>query len=571
MTTFATELAAVSRIPNTLCVATLDRCANTCGSSPCTATGAKCYNTYFTCKDKAHFVKTTMDYEYTSVKSPLPFPGPRPYISDVKYIPTEIKDNLTISGRVSITLRDEPELTDIGLDPHYSTRATIQGTYAKKLVARNPNYKGRPVKIYNGFYGLTKGDFVQRFDGIIDNITIKRGGWVIELADLLKKLADINIPAKSTIKLAADIDAAQVQLSLTDATDLDAANGYVRIGDEIIFYATKVGNQLWGCTRGCFSTTADTHSQNDKVQKCRYYAPQSAYDLLLAMLEDDAGIAAGAIDTAAFALWKAFDADMPYFSAIISEPIKLSKLFFEIIDLIDCKCWVGEDLKVTIRKNLPNYPGRTYQTFTDADNIIPDSISVDLNAKSRVSRISIYWNKTAIGKDDEISSYSCLDVFTDLEGEGENLYNESVEKNVYCRWLRLDYMDEDLITAYIRRVGRRMLRLCKNPLAIISFDVELKDSGVKTGDMVKITTSALNEADGSPLTDAVFQIVRREEKGNRVSLKAQQFPKQKIFYIQSATGAVDYTSATDAQKEYGFICRAVTKQMSNGDEGYYIY
>jgi hypothetical protein len=571
MTTYATELGAVSRYPNTLCIATLDRCANTCGSSPCTATGTKCWNTYFTCKDKAHFSKTTMDYEYTSVKSPLPFPGPRPYIDDVKYIPTEIKDNLTISGRVNITLRDEPELTDIGLDPYYSTRSTIQGTYAKKLVARNPNYKGRPVKIYNGFYGLAKGDFVQRFDGIIDNITIKRGGWVIEVADLLKKLADIDIPAKSTIKLAAAIDATQVQLSLTDATDLDASNGYVRIGDEIIFYLLKTGNQLSGCIRGCFSTTAEAHNQNDKVQKCRYYAPQSAYDILTTMLQTDAGIAAGSIDSTAFALWKAFDADMPYFSAIISEPIKLSKLFFEIIDLIDCKCWVGEDLKITIRKNLPNYPGRTYQTFTDADNIIANSISVDLNAKSRVSRISIYWNKTAIGKDDEISSYNCLDVFTDVEGEGANLYNESVEKKVYCRWLRLDYMDEDLVIAYMRRVGARMLRLCKNPLPIITFDVELKDSGVKTGDMVKITTSALCEADGSDVTNAVFQIVRREEKGNRISLKAQKFPKQKIFFIQSAAGAVDYTSATDAQKEYGFICSATTKQMSNGDEGYYLY
>ena len=191
--------------------------------------------------------------------------------------------------------------TDIGIDPYVSMRASVQGSFWRKLIARNPNYAGRRIRLYHGFYGLDAADFEQKFEGNIDSITIKEGGRVIvECVDLLKKLSKIEIPPKLNIKLAAAMTAGQTTISVSDGTDLDAADGYIRIGDEVVLYTAKTGNQLTGCTRGCFGTTAATHSQNDKIQKCRYYEPQSPYDILVDMLKTDAGIDPSYVNDAAY-------------------------------------------------------------------------------------------------------------------------------------------------------------------------------------------------------------------------------------------------------------------------------
>ncbi len=565
-------LAALSRYPVTYVVITLDFCNNTFGSSPCTATGAKCYNTYATCKDRANYSKGSKDYEFTSYNAPLPFMmGERPYIVSVKYLPTEIKTSLTISGRASITFQDEPD-TDVGIDPYVSSRSSVQGSFWKKFIARNPNYAGRRIRIYQGFHGLAKNEFEQKMEGVIDNISIKNDGKVVvELADILKTLSTIEIPPKTSIKLAADITDAQTSITLTgdDISMLDASDGYVRIGDEIIFYTTLSAGEITGCTRGYFGTTKSSHNKNDKVQKVRYYEPQSPYDILKTMLLTDAEIDASFVNSTAFTDLKTLDISMVNFSGIISEPTKLNTLYFEIIDLIDCKSWQGEDLKITIKKNLPNYPGRNYQVFTLDENIIAGSDNVDLNKESRKSRISIYWDKTAIGKVDEVASYSKLDIAVDAEGEGANMYNSSEEKTIYCRWLRSDYMDEDFVTQYIANLTKRMLRLLKNPMPIYSFSVELKDSDVKTGNFIRVSTDKILDVDGNPLSRHVFQVIKREAKGNKIELKALEYTKRKLFFIGPNT-LHDYTSATEAEKEHGYITDENGK-MSDMDDGYFIY
>ncbi len=581
---------ALSRYPIDMAVITLDYCNNTIGVSPCAAMDwcgkpglycglstaycggiqIRCYNTYATCKDKPHYSKGTKDYMFTSNNAPLPFKeGERPYIKDIKHLPTEIKTSLTVAGRVNVTLYDEPD-TDVGVDPYLSTRDSVQGSFLRKLIARNPNYAGRPLKLYRGFYGLGRSDFEQTFAGVIDTINIKENGTVvIEGADLLKTLSKIEIPPKLNIRLSAAMTSSQDVISVSDGTDLDAADGYIRIGDEVIYYATKTGNQLTGCVRGCFGTEAADHTQNDKIQKCRYYEPQSPYDILVDMLIIDAGIDPLYVNDSAYTALKAIDVSMVDFSALISEPTKLDTLYYEIIDLIDCKSWMGEDLKITIAKNLPNYPGRTYQVFTDAENIIAESDSIDLNATSRKSRVSIYWDKSLTGKLDEVSSYARLDVAVDADGESVNMYNESLEKKIMCRWLRSDYMDEDYVIRYVANLSKRILRLLKNPQPIYTFAVELKDSQVKTGDFVRITTDKILDVDGTPLSRHVYQIIKREPKGNKLILKAMQYPKRKLFFIGANT-MPDFTSATEAEREAGFLTDA-NGQMSDWSEGYVLY
>jgi len=587
--TYEEYLSQISRYPINMVIITLDYCQNTIGISPCQAmdfcgkTGLycglstaycggiqiRCYNTYTTCKDKKNFSKGSKDYIFTSNNAPLPFKqNERPYIKTIDYLSTEIKTSLTVSGKVKVTFIDEPD-TDVGIDPYLSTRTSVTGSFFKKLIARNPNYAGRRIRVFHGFYGLSISEFQQKFEGIIDTISIKENGTVIiEAADLLKKIANIEIPEKLNIKLSESINDTQTIISVTDASDLDAS-GYIRIDDEVIYYGSINGNQLESCIRGCFNTSPATHNKNDKVQKCRYYEPKSPYDILIEMLENDAGIDATFINKDAFNALKNLDISMVNFSALLTEPVKLNNLYFEIIDLIDCRSWMAEDLQITIAKNLPNYPCREYYVYTDDENIIANSDSIDLNASSRKSRVSIYWDKIATGKDDEVSSYAKLDIAIDADGESENMYDEVIEKKIFCRWLRTDYMDENLISRYVANLSKRVLRLLKNPQPIYTFAVELKDSQVKTGDFVRITTDKILDVYGAPLSRHVYQIIKREQKGNRIILKALQYPGQKICFIGPNT-LPEYSDADEAEKEYGFISNSEYR-MNDNSYGYYIY
>lgn len=563
------QLSSISRTPITLVVITLDFCGRTFGVSPCLATGTPCYNTFPTCKYKSAYLKTTKDYKFTSANAPLPFKGnERPYLKSVRYLPTEIKDNLTINARVSLEFYDEPD-TDVGIDPYVSQRQSVQGTFWKKLLARNRNYKGREVKIYEGFLGLNENEFQQKWIGIIDNISI--GDSVkIETKDLLKKLSDIEVPPKLDIKLVVNINETATEVTLTTVDGLDSPTGYIRLKDEIIYYTGVNANtkQLTGLQRGYFGTVATSHNANDKVQKVRYYAPANPFDILEEMLLSDAGISTSYVDTTAFDYWRDWPGNEINFSAIISEPTKLDKLYFEIVDLIDCKSWIGEDLKITIRRNMPNEPDRPYFVITDTANIIHDSASVDLNEKSRFTRILLYWDKTVLGKIDDVNAYKRLDVAIDADAESVNEYNEVVEKKIFCRWLRGGYIQEELLSQFVKNTITRQLFRQRNAQPLITIDVELKDSDIKTGSYCKVTTDELLNIDGTELNNRIFQVVKRDFKGSKINLRLLKVPSERFCFI-APNNTPDYDSADDAQREYGFITD--NNGLINGESGYYIW
>ena len=568
--TYNDYLNSISRTPVTLVVMSLDCCGRTFGNSPCLATGEPCYNTYPTCKSKLNYLKQSKDYKFTSADAPLPFKtNERPYLKSVKYLPCEIKDNLTITARVTAEFYDEPD-TDIGIDPYVSQRSSIQGTFFKKLIARGTNYKGRQVKIYEGFLGLTESEFQPKWIGKIENITLGKDTVKIEVIDLLKALANIEIPPKLDIKNLNEIDAAVTTITLTTVTGLDSPSGYVRIQDEIIYYTgVDTGtNQITGCTRGYFSTTAAAHKANDKVQKVRYYPPANPFDILKGMLQTDAGIDSSYIDTTAFDYWRDWPGGEVDISAIVSEPTKLDKLYFEIIDLLDCKSWIGEDLKITIRRNIPNEPGRSYFTITDEANIIHDSASVDLNEKSRLTRILFYWDKTTLGKIDEVKEYNRLDIAIDADAENAIEYAETIEKKIFCRWLRSGYMQEEPLMQFIKNNITRQLFRQRNAQPIITLNVELKDSGIKTGSYCRISTDEIANSDGSPLANEIFQVVKRDFKGSRINLRVLKLPSERWCFI-APNDTPAYDSASNAEREYGFITDS--SGLINDKPGYHIW
>ncbi|TSA00679.1 MAG: hypothetical protein D4R80_00670 [Deltaproteobacteria bacterium] len=95
----------------------LDYCGNVFGTAPCLATGTPCFNTWKTCKYLSAFDNIGKTYKYSEVDAALPFKGVRPYVKSVKLLPTEIKTNLTVNARVSVTMVDEMD-QDVDTDPY---------------------------------------------------------------------------------------------------------------------------------------------------------------------------------------------------------------------------------------------------------------------------------------------------------------------------------------------------------------------------------------------------------------------------------------------------------------------
>ena len=109
-------------------------------------------------------------------------------------------------------------------------------------------------------------------------------GGTLDIINNIQKYADIDYYEKNLLKqndiLDISISASDTTIQLKDASSFPKKNGYVRIDDEIIFYASRTDTALQECSRGVsgnttlgdlyntsnfVSTTAVSHNAGQKV------------------------------------------------------------------------------------------------------------------------------------------------------------------------------------------------------------------------------------------------------------------------------------------------------------------
>ena len=574
---FADSQAALSHTPIVLVKMTLDLCDRIFGTSPCLATGTKCYNTRQTCKYTTAFLNTAGKvYKFTSADAPAPFhAGERPYVLGVSNLPTEINDERTVAGRVTIEFADEPD-DDVLIDPYLSSRSSVQGTFWKKLLARNPNFKGRLVEIWEGYAGLAEVDYVQRFKGKIQDISLGKGTVSMEIGDSIVDLSAKFIPAKVDIKLRLAATISQDFLDLDSVAAIPPAPNWVCVDKEIIGYTAinTAGTQLTGCIRGQGGTVAATHSAGGKVGLVRYFAPDRATDQIGYILGLDLHLfPLSDFSIGLFTLWNQPDLHLPNTEAWITKPTKASDLIFELLELADAYMWVGEGLKLTFARRTGNGGGRTYYTLTDAQSIISGSTSAELDDTARITRVVLYWDKNPVATEDEdVAEYSRLDIAVDLDLEGASWYNEQKPRTIFSRWIRSTAQtDVDAYALLVRNMCLRILSRQKAAREVLTLEVTKKDSGLLTGDFAKISTDELLDINGNSLSSSRFQVMKREDLGDTVRLVVKGLSKKKLCIIGSGS-LPDYTAANADQREYGYISSGppAEGQMSNADDGYYI-
>lgn len=586
---------------------TLPWCNNAFGVAPCTATGAACYNTYHTCKDRANFAAGSKTYSFCSSNCPPPFPGPLPYVDMVTYLPTEIVDNLTKTGRVKVDFSDEPA-SDVGIDPYVLTRSYMSGgaafawldqlgnldgiadfdtvgtsatayrglheppgTFFKRFVARNPNYKGAVMEIFEGDIADAEEDYVQTAHILLETGAISPGKFTFESIDLLAGLGELEIPRKVDLKLLVALTATSPELYLNPTVDAAslAASGYLRIDDEIIGYTAYDATQrrVSGLTRGAFGTVADAHTAAVAVQPCRYFAPNNPFQHLLDMLFNDAGYALDLVDWPGFLYWSSWPGGEVNMSALFSEPTKLSKVYMGLVDLLDCKSWVGEDLKITIARNIANAPGRAYVALSDAESVIKNSASVELNEVSRKTRAAVYWEKSVLGRADDTASYSRIDIGVNADAETE--YGDTVQETLFTPWLTAAGIQEETMAAYISDLLLRRMFSRRDAAPVIKIALDTKDAARKVGEFVTFTTDELCNPDGTPVSTR-FQIVKRDMRPTKLEVKLQRMPARRCCFFAPET-ALDYVTATAEEREYGGFFSDDQGKMPNGDDGFFFY
>lgn len=557
-------------IVNHLIELDLDTCANTFGTAPCAATNAtgyECYNTKRTCQDEANFDRSTTTITLSESLNSV-YEGAIPCVEEIEFAPTEInpKEGLDYLGKVTIKVKDFRH-HDRGLDPYVDTRpyiATDQGTFWGKLLARNPHYFGRVLRVKQ----IVDGSVTQTYTFVLESISPpdRRGLVKIVAKDPLFLAGGdkAKAPLASSGILAADISDTDTSLTLDDAANYPAA-GTVRIGNEVIEYTGKSTDTLTGLTRGQWGTEAADHREDDNVQLCITYVNEPLIDVVNDLITNYTAIDSSFIP---YTDWQTEESDwlaVYTLNNVISEPTDVLDLLTQIqIETGTVIWWDQEDQEIKLKAAVPRTQNQSIETLTDARHLM-GNIEVKDEIDERISQVWIYYGIQDYTGRDEAKNFSNLEIRANLGAESAAEYGTGKVDVIYSRWLTG--------LAQTGQVASRKLARYQDPPKMISFSLDSKDSALRTGDHFYLQTAAIQSKTGAPLEVEMQMLsMRYFSKSLSFSCKAQTFNYllNEIYGYIAPDATPDYTSASTSEKEtYGFISDDSGK-MSNGDDGYLI-
>lgn len=133
-------------------------------------------------------------------------------------------------------------------------------------------------------------------------------------------------------------------------------------------------------------------------------------------------------------------------------------------------------------------------------------------------------------------------------------------------------------SGFATSVGMKYLSKWRNPSTKLKFKVDMNEvaSGsnfIKPTDFKDITTDdAFEKGDSSWIDERVMiTSVRPDFENSIIDIEAVETKLYNRYGFIAPAGFPDYTSATDAQKEYGFIGTATTNLVGGVDRGYFIW
>lgn len=497
-----------------------------------------------------------------------------------------------IGTRASIRVqtRDFP-FHDIGVDKYVKERTYTpidQGTYFGKLIARNPFFNGRNMRVLSGYVnnfrqfvaqGNNIEDLFQERVFVIETINgpDRRLLTTITGKDPLKTVDDNRAEAPLTTngRLNADINVSATDLTLnseSDETQYPISGGSVRINDEIMTYDFRLGFVLNTLTRGQAGTQAAEHDADDAVQLCKVYSNENVVDIIYNLLVEFGGVSPSIIPLDDWTTEKNERLSNYNFTTTISEPVGVKRLLEELtLEALISLFWDELTSTIVLKSLVPDLTEESIP-LTNRTDILQQSVRVKRIPNDRVSRVVFNYGVRNFAERLENQNLAFSFVDADLSSESDEQYASKRIKTITSRWFTINNRAQAVQTA-----SRLLARLKDEPL-IVSFDIDGKDSTLKIGDVVEIQVDEVQDDTGGQ-RELILQVISIQEltpqgmSGTRFRVQAQDI----LFEGTVGTGGfariapdatLDFTSASQADRDrYGFIADN-NGEMSTGEPGY---
>jgi hypothetical protein len=526
---FTTEATKFGRIPTTLVECDMDFCANVYGNAPCTAvvgvTGAaKCYNTYATCQDKPHFVKTTKTYRFCDQNADLPVGiSAIPLLKSVSFASQEITPGkgLGVRGSVSVRLIDAP-FPDTEIDPYWRERTydtNNQGTFWGKFKARNPFYENRVLRVRRGYLSapFSWSNFIDSVYVIEQLQGISKDDGVTLVAKDILKLADDKkalFPKPSNGRLAADITAIQNSFTLTPSgigTEYQPS-GKVAISGELMAF-TRVGD-VFTITRGESNTIAEAHKLDDTVQQVGIFDGLKVHDVIYTLLTSYSGINTSYINKPAWDT-EATAHLAGVFSVEIPEPTGINTLVGELTEQGTCRVWWDEIAQLIQFRAIKPLP-TGLPTLSDDSHFLTKSIDVKTDTNQRISTVLIYFaQKKPTEKLDELKNYALRVATPNLEAISSLEYGSNLIKKVLSRWFKTTSQGR------ANALADALLKTYRDPPQVLEFSLT-PALQLKVGDLFYAQTRKMQDVTGAIASVPMEVVYAQPTEKDDIKYKAQQ-------------------------------------------------
>lgn len=585
------------------------KCQNTYGQAPCTASGSiKCYNTRKTCQDAANYDGTgkvtwrfikdnSQDGSYildasdtTDIKT-----NGLPFLVNTSTTPTKVNiggiqdgsGGLGTRATLNVTFKDAP-YTDEFADDYIISRTynpLSQGTFWGKWLARNPYYQNAIVRIYEGYYGQQLSEMNSR-EYVLESLTRNRDTVSLKAKDPISlfNLEKAKIPNESDLSLVVGIDASTTTINLFGTvfgsnSDLNpignSAKDYLTIGDELIEYDGYVlvdsnQAQLSNVVRGAFGTTAEAHETDDKAQRVLRYENAKIDSVLTDAFAFSAAsnvFAQSVIDGWVADAVAEFDQYQKgfEFTGSVQKPMTVGKFLSQVMIQANAYFyWHEREKKMIYRVN--RAPIGAPKALTDDNHIIADSLAISEKPNDRKSRAIYYYNfdeqQKFLESREDLQHYKNVNIVIDTDAESGNEFGDIRPFSIFASFVtqKLWADTNSFLTLYRYRDTPRFATI----------KVDAKDGQLWIGDQVTIETAADQNFDGSPNVQQ-WQIISAKEvvSSDTMEYMLQSSPFFGRYGLWMDDNApLTYAAATEEQRENGMFWSDNNGKMSDGSDGY---
>ena len=559
-----------------------DRCNNTFGSSPCTATGEPCFQTWKGCKDKDNYVdgdpltirlaEPTQEVEFQTYTIPIVksvgISSSRVNIGGESFI----GGPLGLREEVDITILDAPHDDNL-VDPYVHLRSynpLDHGGFGGKLIARN-FLEGREVRIIDGFYGMPEEDMrVSHY--IINKVTPPGANdtFTLRLSDLLALALDdkAQFPTASQGQLITPIaksgSVSQIHLDVV-ALDFYPPTGHVTIGSEVFRYVGVDDNKLINVSRARFNTVAAEHNVNDTVQFSPYFNGSRPVDVIRSILLGGTNIQEEMLDYDAWVEESEVWGLTQEVTRLITRPFGVTELIGQITQQFGMFIWADNRArKIKLKYSRPPWFGEKVWDITEDDHLLQGTTRLKSYPQERLSQVWVSYRQFDPTSDpNSRESYTRHRLHVDTAAQSVREYGEARITEITSPWLtnEIDGMS----------LAFRTLDRSRTTPVYVTFQLAGKDADIAIGDVINLTWRGIVDERGFAKT-SVFQVISISEieVNSKIEVEARNFEFTHRYAGICPNDYPDYNSATDEQKHLGAFISDGDNDFDDGEPPYRI-